>query len=135
MELMRIRELRRKRNMTLQDLAFEVTDRINKEVSSVSMTYYESGKRDPRLETLTAIADVFGVTTDYLLGRSNIPHSKDLSMEIRVVKRGNGYVLINGKNEVYTVVGSWRKTNQDGVLTFSTRKQAEGTRKRLMANE
>ncbi|TYC50865.1 XRE family transcriptional regulator [Weissella muntiaci] len=135
MELMRIRELRRKRNMTLQDLAFEVTDRLSKEVSSVSMTYYEAGKRDPKLETLMAIADVFGVTTDYLLGRSNIVHSKDLSMEIRVVQRGNGYVLINGKNEVYTVVGSWRKTNQDGVLTFSTRKQADGTRKRLMANE
>jgi Predicted transcriptional regulators len=135
MELMRIRELRQKRNMTLQELAFEVTDRLNKEVSSVSMTYYESGKREPKLETVTAIADVFGVTTDYLLGRSNIVRSKDISMEIRVIQQGNGYVLINGKNEVYTVVGSWRKTNQDGVLTFSTSKQAEGVRKRLMANE
>lgn len=121
--------------MTAESLGFEVGDRINKNVSSTSIQYYEAGKRDPKLETLTAIADVFGVTTDYLLGRSNIVHSKDLSMEIRVVQRGNGYVLINGKNEVYTVVGSWRKTNQDGVLTFSTRKQADGTRKRLMANE
>lgn len=121
--------------MTLQDLAFEVTDRLNKEVSSVSITYYESGKRDPKIETLIAIADVFGVTTDYLLGKSNFVRSKDISMEIRIVQSGNGYVLINGKNEVYTVVGSWRKTNQDGVLTFSTRKQAESARKRLMANE
>ncbi|TYC48797.1 XRE family transcriptional regulator [Weissella muntiaci] len=135
MELMRIRELRQKRSMTLQDLAFEVTDRLNKEVSSVSITYYESGKRDPKIETLIAIADVFGVTTDYLLGKSNFVRSKDISMEIRIVQSGNGYVLINGKNEVYTVVGSWRKTNQDGVLTFSTRKQAESARKRLMANE
>ncbi|WP_281282886.1 helix-turn-helix domain-containing protein [Weissella muntiaci] len=132
---MRIRELRQKRSMTLQDLAFEVTDRLNKEVSSVSITYYESGKRDPKIETLIAIADVFGVTTDYLLGKSNFVRSKDISMEIRIVQSGNGYVLINGKNEVYTVVGSWRKTNQDGVLTFSTRKQAESARKRLMANE
>lgn len=30
---------------------------------------YEQGIREPKFETLCAIADLYGVTTDYLLGR------------------------------------------------------------------
>lgn len=32
---------------------------------------YESGESEPNLERLKALADYFGVTTDYLLGRSD----------------------------------------------------------------
>lgn len=34
---------------------------------------YENGDRNPDLETLSRIADFFGVSTDYLLGRSDSP--------------------------------------------------------------
>jgi transcriptional regulator with XRE-family HTH domain len=34
---------------------------------------YESGNRHPDYETLQSIADFFGVSTDYLLGRSDDP--------------------------------------------------------------
>ena len=34
---------------------------------------YESNESEPKLSTLIAIADYFGVTTDYLLGRTNDP--------------------------------------------------------------
>ncbi len=33
--------------------------------------YYESGGRNPTLENLVLLADHFGVTTDYLLGRTD----------------------------------------------------------------
>lgn len=33
---------------------------------------YESGQSEPNLERLSALADYFGVTTDYLLGRSDV---------------------------------------------------------------
>ena len=33
---------------------------------------YESGDRRPDYEKLVALADYFGVTTDYLLGRSDV---------------------------------------------------------------
>ena len=38
-------------------------------VTKVSICGYENGTRTPSLETFLMIADLFGVTTDYLLGR------------------------------------------------------------------
>ncbi|MCY9754001.1 helix-turn-helix transcriptional regulator [Paenibacillus alvei] len=35
--------------------------------------YYEKGEREPDNESLNKLADFFGVTTDYLLGRTDIP--------------------------------------------------------------
>ena len=35
--------------------------------------YYESEGRNPTLDNLVALADYFGVTTDYLLGRTDNP--------------------------------------------------------------
>ena len=34
---------------------------------------YESGERSPKIESLVALADYFGVSADYLLGRSDKP--------------------------------------------------------------
>ena len=34
---------------------------------------YENGEREPSASTLSALADFFNVSTDYLLGRSNNP--------------------------------------------------------------
>lgn len=45
----------------------EIADIIGTKRSTVSM--WELGASDPDTETLTKIADYFGVTTDYLLGR------------------------------------------------------------------
>lgn len=42
---------------------------VNVEKSSISM--YETGMRQPSYTTLVRLADVFNVTTDYLLGRTN----------------------------------------------------------------
>ena len=38
-----------------------------------SYQYYESGRRRPDYEGLVALADYFGVTTDYLFGRTDTP--------------------------------------------------------------
>lgn len=52
---------------------------LQKEVAEhLSMTprayqYYEAGRRRPDYETLVAIADYLEVTTDYLLGRTDVP--------------------------------------------------------------
>ena len=35
--------------------------------------YYEGGRRRPDFETLVALADLLGVSTDYLLGRVDTP--------------------------------------------------------------
>ncbi|MCM1044033.1 MAG: helix-turn-helix domain-containing protein [Candidatus Gastranaerophilales bacterium] len=43
------------------------------EVSIGTVSNYEKGIHEPDLETLCKISDYYGVTTDYLLGRTSIP--------------------------------------------------------------
>ena len=52
----RIRTMRKSRGMTQEDLARYI------EQSPSSITMYETGRREPDLETLEALADVFNVT-------------------------------------------------------------------------
>lgn len=64
----RLRNLRIEKHLR-QD---QVARLVNVEKSSISM--YETGMRQPSYATLVRLADVFNVTTDYLLGRtSSIP--------------------------------------------------------------
>lgn len=43
-------------------------------VSYSTIAKYESGSREPDIEMIGKIANLFDVTTDYLLGRSDQPH-------------------------------------------------------------
>ncbi len=40
-------------------------------ISYRSYRRYESGEREPDVSTLVRMADFYGITTDYLLGRSD----------------------------------------------------------------
>ena len=62
-----IREAREKRNMTQEQLG-QVID-----VSKYSILLYEKGKNYPDVRGLIGLADYFGVSTDYLLGRTDNP--------------------------------------------------------------
>lgn len=42
-------------------------------ITEVGYRNYEAGRRKPNFDILPAIADVFGVSTDYLFGRTNNP--------------------------------------------------------------
>ena len=70
----RIRDLRIAQGMQQADLAREL------KVSRVSISRYETGERDPDLATILRLCDIFGCTTDYLLGRSPVA-SPELSPE------------------------------------------------------
>lgn len=61
----RLRELRRAKGLTLKEVGSLVG------VAESTMSLYESGKRQPDYEMLQALAEFFGVSTDYLLGRSD----------------------------------------------------------------
>lgn len=61
----RIKQLRVEAKMTQEDLARELL------VSKGAVGNWETGLRRPDPETLEAIADLFNVDMDYLLGRKN----------------------------------------------------------------
>lgn len=71
----RIRELAAEKNLTIKDV-----ERLTG-ISTNTMGRWDTNK--PSVEKLTAVADLFGVTLDYLVGRSNTPYS-DNSKEISV---------------------------------------------------
>lgn len=60
----RLYALRKDKRFTQQVLS----DRLG--VTKAMISAYETGIRYPSYEVLVKIADIFGVTTDYLLGRS-----------------------------------------------------------------
>lgn len=47
----------------------EAADALN--IAKSTYASYEYGKREPNIEMLTKIANFYGVTTDYLLGRDS----------------------------------------------------------------
>lgn len=64
----RIRALREARGYTQQEIA----DAVN--VSRISYVRYESGERDPSSKVIKNLADYYGVSVDYLLGRTDVPY-------------------------------------------------------------
>ena len=62
----RVSELRKDRGLKQKDIAIE----LNVAVSTVSN--YETDSHEPDLDNLCKLADMLGVSTDYLLGRTDI---------------------------------------------------------------
>lgn len=48
------------------------------EISERSYQHYELGTREPNIEMLIKIANIFNVSIDYLVGRTNNPDSHKL---------------------------------------------------------
>jgi len=72
----RLRDLRERRNLTQA----EVSQNIN--CSCKVLSNYELDKREPDFQTLVNISNFFGVTTDYLLGRTEIlVNYKDIALD------------------------------------------------------
>ena len=75
----RIRELREARKMSQVRLSIEL------EVSQETVSAYESEKHFPSYATLVKMSDLFGVSIDYLMGRSDTdaPSSPGLTSDER----------------------------------------------------
>lgn len=84
----RIKELRQKNNWRQEDLA----QRLH--ISYKAVGHYETGRRGLDVETIEKLCDIFDVSADYLLGRSEHT-SPDLSVE------------------EWALVSAYRKADQD----------------------
>lgn len=59
--------LRKERHLTQKQLALEL------KLSELAIQNYESQRRKPAFDVLISLADFFGVSLDYLVGRSDTP--------------------------------------------------------------
>lgn len=69
---MRLKELRKERGIT------QVRMSLDLHINQNTLSRYETGQREAGYAMLTAIADYFGVSVDYLLERTDDPtfHAK-----------------------------------------------------------
>lgn len=72
---LRIANLRRMAGMKQKELAKQLN------VTSSTVSHYESGTNVPNLSILVSIAEIFGVSADYILGQT------DLSMDWQTFRR------------------------------------------------
>lgn len=66
--MVRIKELRQSKNIPQKQLAIDL------HVSQPTVSDWESGRKTPSAHSTQKLADYFGVTVDYLLGRSDDPY-------------------------------------------------------------
>ncbi len=80
---LRIRELRKQINLSQEALA----ERL--EMKRTNIANYEAGRVVPPGNIILQLAEIFEVTTDYLLGRSNNPKEKNnlLDDNLRQIQR------------------------------------------------
>ena len=71
----RLKLLREEKGLFQKDIATLLN------VSIPAVNQYESGKRDMSTETVVKLAEYFGVSTDYLLGKSNIRNSEKVDLD------------------------------------------------------
>ena len=78
-----IKDIRLRKGLTQADVAAALG------VSSVVYSRYETGKRQPSIDMLIQMADIFGVTVDFLLGRQDIEDStlSDYELQLLIASR------------------------------------------------
>ena len=70
----RLKELREKSKLSQKQLAIKIN------ISDRNYQRYEYGEREPNASTIISLANFYGVTTDYLLGRTDNPNAVLFSM-------------------------------------------------------
>ena len=69
----RLANLRKNKGLTLKELSEELG-----EVKVATISRYEHGRREPKLDTLLKLADYFDCSVDYLLGRTDYRDIEEL---------------------------------------------------------
>lgn len=94
----RIQELAKKRDKSLQDVATDLGFSKN--------LFYRWKTSEPKARDIKLVADYFGVTTDYLLGRTDTPqftakNERDVQKMLTEIKEGlnNKHSLAYFKND------------------------------------
>ena len=83
----RIKSLRLQKNMSQSYLA----DKLG--IGRSNMGHIENGRVEPTKESIVQLSDIFGVTTDYLLGRTDTPqftakNERDVQKTLNELKEG-----------------------------------------------
>lgn len=73
----KLKECRRAKNMTLEELAQKYNRRFEGGLSKGTLSKYENNKQEPLVSVVTNLTEILDISSDYLLGRSDNPYLND----------------------------------------------------------
>lgn len=91
----RLKALRKEAGLTQKELAKKIN------TSQPSYQNWEKGTRQPSKETLEKLASFFHVTTDYLLGNSDIKNPEDELSDVEILYRKNSKNMTPEQKEIF----------------------------------
>ncbi|WP_367387412.1 helix-turn-helix transcriptional regulator [Bacillus vallismortis] len=75
----RLKSLRDKNKQSINELVIELNKKYETNISKSMISRYENGQSDPKMEVVRILADYFNVSSDYLVGISE--------MEVKPLKK------------------------------------------------
>jgi transcriptional regulator with XRE-family HTH domain len=113
----RLKSVRLENSMTQEELG----NLLSKSKNNISQ--YETGKREPDLETLNIISDYFKVSLDYLLGKTDVPLpvrdiEQDLHDEHDFTKELEDFMKDNVTTAMFQDYGDWSDEEKRDLLQF-----------------
>ncbi len=88
----RLREIRRSRGITLEELANKHNELFGGGLNKGTLSKYENGKQEPVVSTVSNLAKILEVSTDFLLGTTDSPYLANDADE------GKLYLTINNRD-------------------------------------
>lgn len=104
--MIRLRELREKRGLSMKDVAKAL------EIPYTTYVNYEKGTREPNIEALFRLADFFGVSIDTLLG--HYPPNEPLTLE--ELREMDGEPVWIDDEKTWALLQVWDGDNIDAVF-------------------
>lgn len=108
----RISEERKKLGLSQEELAIRVG------VSQKSISKYERGTRRPSYETLTAMASLFEVSVDYLLGNDKLAEVQPLSVKTVSMANTSIEYWVNKTGHSYKEISDKLGISEDQFLSY-----------------
>lgn len=76
----RLRRVRKAAGMTLQDLSDALNNEYGTHANKGTISKYENGIHEPNASTIFCIAQIIGISVDYLMGKTDIDYPSILTM-------------------------------------------------------
>ena len=104
LDIARLKLLRLKAKKKQEDIALFLN------ITRAAYTNIELGKREPDLSTISALADYYNVSTDYLLGRTDVK-SKQIALSTEEINLVSCFRLacIDDKNVIWAALNKYKQ--------------------------
>jgi transcriptional regulator with XRE-family HTH domain len=97
----RLRRVRKAAGMTLQDLSNALNVEYGTHANKGTISKYENGIHEPNASTIFCIAQIIGISVDYLMGKTDIDYPSILTMieEAKAIRLGEAGDAAGGEGQ------------------------------------